>query len=68
MFIFKNKSYITGFILGIVFVIFLYHAFTVYQVRALAVQNRADLDAIIGLIQANNPTQAVSQPVPVSTQ
>ena len=63
--ILKNINLVGAFIGGALFVVFLYHAFTVYQIRAVTIQNRADLDAIINLIKANSPdgSQEVSQPV-----
>ena len=59
--VFKNKSVIIAFVLGVVFAIFLGHAYIVYQTRALAVQNRADIAEIASFLQ-----QATGQ-TPVAT-
>ncbi|OHA58828.1 MAG: hypothetical protein A2571_00380 [Candidatus Vogelbacteria bacterium RIFOXYD1_FULL_44_32] len=49
--IFKNKSVIIAFILGVLFAIFVAHAYVVYQTRALALQNRADIAQIATFLQ-----------------
>ncbi len=43
----NNKSIIVAFILGAIFVVFVYHAYVVYQVRSLAIQNNAQIQQIV---------------------
>ena len=47
----KNKSVIIAFVLGIIFAVFLAHAYMVYQTRALAVQNANDIAEIASFLQ-----------------
>ena len=59
----KSKQVITAFILGIVVAIFIGHAYVVYQTRALAIQNRADVIDIISFInQATGGAPATGAP------
>ncbi len=49
-----------SFILGIVITIMVFHAYTVYQIRTLALQNQANIAQIASVLQqALSPQQAV---------
>ncbi len=60
--VFKNKSVVIAFILGIVFAVFLAHAYMVYQTRALAVQNANDIAQIASFLQQATGQTPVSAP------
>ena len=47
---FINKKTITAFILGVIIALFVIHAYTVYQVRSIALQNQAAVGRIIDFI------------------
>ncbi len=64
--VFKNKNVVIAFVLGIVFAIFVAHAYMVYQTRALALQNRADIAQIATFLQQATGATPVAQD-PVST-
>ena len=49
--IWKSKQVMTSFIFGVLFAVFIGHAYMVYQTRALALQNRADIQMIASFIQ-----------------
>jgi hypothetical protein len=61
--ILKNKSVVTAFVLGIVFAIFIGHAYMVYQTRALAIQNSSDIAAIAAFLRGETGQGSVSTPV-----
>ncbi len=62
----KNKSVIIAFILGIVFAVFVAHAYVIYQTRALALQNRADIAQIASFLQQATGASPVT-PAPATT-
>ncbi|MDQ5958103.1 MAG: hypothetical protein QG665_451 [Patescibacteria group bacterium] len=57
----KNKNVVIAFVLGIVFAIFVAHAYMVYQTRALALQNRADIAQIATFLQQATGATPVAQ-------
>jgi hypothetical protein len=62
----KYKSLLCAFVAGALFVIFVYHAYTVYQVRAITIQNANQIQAIINALNGS-ATGATSAPVATPT-
>ncbi len=48
----SNKSVVIAFVLGIIFAVFVGHAYTVYQLRAVVFQTQADLAGVIQFLNA----------------
>ena len=63
--VFKNKSVVTAFILGIIFAVFLAHAYMVYQTRALAIQNSNAIAQIVSYLKQSSGEVPVV--IPAST-
>ena len=47
----KNKNLVGAFVLGILFAIFVGHAYIVYQTRAITLQNSNDIAQIAAFLQ-----------------
>jgi len=60
----KSPRMLTGFVLGAIVVVFLFHAYMVYQTRALALNNRATLNEITTFL--NQAVGGNSQAGPVT--
>lgn len=59
---FINKKTVTAFILGIIVALFVVHAYTVYQVRDITLQNQAAIAQIIDFInQTSAGTEVQAQ-------
>ncbi len=64
----NNKNIIVAFILGAIFVIFIYHAYVVYQVRSLTIQNNAQIQQIVQFLNgAVGPTADTAAPAQATT-
>lgn len=62
--VWKSKQVMTAFIFGILFAIFIGHAYMVYQIRVLTLQNSADIAAIGSFLeQATGSTPVASDSV-----
>ena len=60
----KYKGLIGAFIAGALVVIFTYHAYTVYQVRAITINNANQIQAIINVL---NGAANGGVPAPIAT-
>lgn len=54
---------IGAFIAGALFVIFVYHAYTVYQVRTITINNANQIQAIINVLNGAAAGQSAATPV-----
>lgn len=45
-----NRQFIVAFVSGLLMAIFLFHAYTVYTIRAVTIQNQATLAQVVGFI------------------
>ncbi|MCE9628989.1 MAG: hypothetical protein K8Q91_03270 [Candidatus Vogelbacteria bacterium] len=61
----NNKNIVVAFILGAIFVVFVYHAYMVYQVRSLTIQNNAQIQQIVQFL---NGAVGPAASTPATTQ
>lgn len=65
----KNyKNLLVAFILGAVFVVFIYHAYVVYQVRAVTIQNAAQIEQIILFLNGGAPADTAASAPATATE
>ncbi len=55
-----NKKTVSAFIFGIIVVLFCYHAYLVYQIRATVIQHDVLLGQIVSLIEGPQATGTTS--------
>ncbi len=60
----KYKGLIGAFIAGALVVIFGYHAYTVYQVKTITIQNANQIQAIINVLNGATGGSGASVPTP----
>ena len=66
--VWKSKQVMTAFIFGILFAVFIGHAYMVYQIRALTLQNSADITAIGSFLeQATGSTPVTTDSMPTES-
>lgn len=53
-FVQKYKGLVIAFLLGVVFAVFAYHAYTVYLIRNITIANQNDIAAIAQFLQQSS--------------
>jgi len=57
-----DKKIIGAFVLGIFVAVFVYQAYTIYQIRDMALNNQAAINQIVNFINAPQQPQGETQP------
>ena len=57
-----DKKIIGAFVLGIFVVVFVYQAYTIYQIRDVALNNQAAINQIVNFMNAPQQPQGETQP------